>query len=121
MSVEQQESHVLLRRLVERVEGTVRLVWLACEPAEQEAVVEGGSDDAQRISRDAVQGIESTGCQQLNRGRTSVCCIARQRAATPRWSVHFDRAVREHVDVCQRGQRVHQRVTWEERGLPQDR
>ena len=118
MSVEQQESHVLLRRLVERVEGTVRLVGLACQPPEQEAVVEGGSDDAQRISRDAVQGIESTGCQQLNRGRTGVCCIARQRAATPRWSAHFDRAVREQVDVCQRGQIVHQRVAREERGLP---
>ena len=99
----------------------MRLVGLACEPAEQEAVVEGGSDDAQRISRDAVQGIESTSCQQPNRGRTGVCCIARQRAATPRWSVHFGRTVREEVDVCQRGQRVHPRVAREERGLPQDR
>jgi len=107
--------------MLERIEGTVRLVGLACQPPEQEAVVEGGSDDAQRISRNAVQGIESTGCQQLNRGRPGVCRIARQRAATPRWSVHFDRAVREPVDVCQRGQRVHQRVAWEERGLPQDR
>ena len=121
VSVEQQESHVLLRRMVERVEGTVRLVGLAGEPPEQEAVVEGGSDDAQWISRDAVQGIESTGCQQPNRGRPGICRISRQRAATPGWSVHFDRAVREQVDVCQRGQRVYQRVAREERGLPQDR
>ena len=61
VSVEQQESHVLLRRMVERIEGAERLVGLACEPAEQEAVVEGGADDARRISRDAVQGVKSTG------------------------------------------------------------
>src|SRR5262249_48298073 len=64
VSIEQQESHVLLCRLVERVEGTVRLVGLSCEPPKQHAVVEGSSDDAQRISRDAVQGVESTSGQQ---------------------------------------------------------
>ena len=87
MGVEHQESHVLLCRMVERIEAAERLIRLACEAPEQEAAVESGSDDAQRISRDAVQGIESTVCQQLIRGRPGVCRIARQRTATPRWSV----------------------------------
>ena len=56
--VEQQERHAFLRWEVERVEAAGGRVGLAREPSHQKAVVEGGSEHARRIARDAVQGIQ---------------------------------------------------------------
>src|SRR5262249_55412022 len=89
----------------ERVQAARRLVGLTREPALQEAIVEGGSEHRWRISRDAVQSIESAGSHQPTRVR---------KLPTPRWTTH-----RELVDVRERGDRVHQRVAGEERGLAQ--
>src|SRR5256886_9711752 len=47
-----------LRWEVERVEAAGGRVGLAREPSHQKAVVEGGSEHARRIARDAVQGIQ---------------------------------------------------------------
>ena len=56
------------------------------------------------LQRDAVQGVESTNSQQPTRGR---------QLATAGGTAH-----RELVDVGERGELVHQRVTGEERTLP---
>src|SRR5204862_4614844 len=108
MSVEQQQGDVFLRRMPERVETAGRGIGLACEPAQQEAVVEGESDHARRISRHAVQAVESAGSEQL-KGR---------RELTPQGRAAYDDASGGLIDVRERGKLVHQRVTGGEWGRP---
>ena len=102
--VMQQQSDVFLRRVPERVETPGRRIGLACEPAQQEAVVEGESDHAWRISRHAVQAVESTSSEQLKR---------RRELTTQGWAADDDASC-GLVDVRERGKLVHQRVTGEE-------
>src|SRR5207253_4322562 len=104
----QQQSCVCLRRMPERVETPGRRIALACAPAQQEAVVEGESDHAWRISRHAVQAVESAGSEQLKR----------RRELTTQGRAADDDASGGLVDVRERGKLVDQRVTGEEWGRP---
>ena len=105
--VEQEQSHILLRRMPERVETAGRRIGLAGEPAQEQAVVERESDHTWRISRHAVQRVEPARSQQGARVR---------QLATAGGT-----ADREFVDVGESGKLVHQRVTGEERRRAPDR
>jgi len=61
VGVDQEQRHAFLRREVERVQAPRGRIGFACEPPQQDAVVERGSEHTRRIARDAVQGIQPAG------------------------------------------------------------
>ena len=67
--VQQQQRHVFLRPMAEGIQGAGRCIGLARESALQEAIVERGTDHGWRIAPHAVQGVQSTGCEELKRVR----------------------------------------------------
>ena len=103
--IEQQQSHVFLRRVVERIEAAGRGMGLAGEAEQQQAVVESRADHAGRVASDAVQRVESTRGQQHAPGR---------QLELQSWRAD-DGFAFAAPDVRQRGQRIDQRVAGEQR------
>src|SRR4029077_14218318 len=91
--------------MTERVEAAWRGVGFAGKSAHQQAVVEGGADHAGRVSRHAVERVEATRSQE--------------RSGIGQLSTAGRAADREGIDVREGGQLVDERVTGEERALPQ--
>jgi Putative transposase, YhgA-like len=102
--LQEQQCEVLLSRVAERIQRAWRGLWLPCEAAKQEAVVERESDQARRLTPHAVQLVEPAGREQGVRGWR---VIERRRRRDQSRSI-------DGVYVGQGRERVDQHITGED-------